>query len=617
MNERILIKLFALTLTVALLALFFGTRVSQSLADRSVEAVLNKFQTGHGKIISELVRNDVLNGNNRAVIDTLERMRASKIIDEYRYNSFVSDFEYKTIDFSSTEHFKNEISINFSDTDNAAAKILLIIYKDNFVEPKNQILAALRIGYVTIFFLIIGFFFAVLFLIRSENRRLNSFIDHFLTDNKAVPDSIPSQLWMPIVATITDSKQKLDDLNAQLSKAKVTEAIARTTQMLAHDVRKPFALFRMTLDRVKSAGSSDQVQQALQEALPEVERSLANVNGLISDVLNVGGEFNLVLKPVWLAPVVEDVVDELRKLHPTRTLNVQISIPPDLWVEADDTRLPRVFLNILSNAIEAVETKEVELWISASGGEQNSHSKGGHVEIRVGNLGSFIAPEARSKLFDLFYTSGKKGGTGLGLAIVRKIIEAHGSTVVCSSERSEACAQGKVEFGWKLARAASNTLSSPVVSAVSSENAAVSSENSGHMPISPVNSAPSPLAEDPAPAALPNVVFLDDSPLARWVWEAKLKAKAKVISFASPGDFWKALENSALELGSLHTIITDHYFAPEEKVTGIEFAAQLRQQGFVGRILLASNGEFDAERLSGIVDKIVDKQPVDWELLSS
>jgi len=394
-------------------------------------------------------------------------------------------------------------------------------------------------------------------------------------------------------------------------------AIARTTQMLAHDVRKPFALFRMTLDRVKSAGSSDQVQQALQEALPEVERSLANVNGLISDVLNVGGEFNLVLKPVWLAPVVEDVVDELRKLHPTRTLNVQISIPPDLWVEADDTRLPRVFLNILSNAIEAVETKEVELWISASGGEQNSHSKGGHVEIRVGNLGSFIAPEARSKLFDLFYTSGKKGGTGLGLAIVRKIIEAHGSTVVCSSERSEACAQGKVEFGWKLARAASNTLSSPVVSAVSSENAAVSSENSGHMPISPVNSAPSPLAEDPAPAALPNVVFLDDSPLARWVWEAKLKAKAKVISFASPGDFWKALENSALELGSLHTIITDHYFAPEEKVTGIEFAAQLRQQGFVGRILLASNGEFDAERLSGIVDKIVDKQPVDWELLSS
>ena len=598
MNERILIKLFALTLTVALFALFFGTRVSQSLADRSVEAVLNKFQAGHGKIISELVRNDVLNGNNRSVIDTLERMRASKIIDEYRYNSFVSDFEYKTIDFSSTEHFKKEISINYSDRDIAAATILLIIYKDNFVEPKNHILAALRIGYITIFFLIIAFFFAVLFLIRSENRRLNTFIDHFLTDNKVVPDSFPSQLWMPIVSTITDSKQKLDYLNAQLSKAKVTEAIARTTQMLAHDVRKPFALFRMTLDRVKSAGSSEQVQQALQEALPEVERSLANVNGLISDVLNVGGEFNLVLKPVRLAPVVEDVVEELRKLNPTRTLSVQVSVPSGLWVEADDTRLPRVFLNILSNAIEAVETKEVQLWVLASATEQSSNLKGRQIEIRVGNTGSYIAPEARSKLFDLFYTSGKKGGTGLGLAIVRKIIEAHGSSVVCSSERSESAPQGKVEFTWNLAAAVGPHNSSESTHPESSDSAIKSPTT-------------------PAPAALPTVAFLDDSPLARWVWESKLKTKVKVISFASPGDFWTAVENNALELASLHTIITDHYFAPEEKITGIEFAAHARQQGFTGRILVASNGEFDSEKLKGIVDKIVDKQPAEWEVLKS
>ena len=598
MNERILIKLFALTLTVALFALFFGTRVSQSLADRSVEAVLNKFQAGHGKIISELVRNDVLNGNNRSVIDTLERMRASKIIDEYRYNSFVSDFEYKTIDFSSTEHFKKEISINYSDRDIAAATILLIIYKDNFVEPKNHILAALRIGYITIFFLIIAFFFAVLFLIRSENRRLNTFIDHFLTDNKVVPDSFPSQLWMPIVSTITDSKQKLDYLNAQLSKAKVTEAIARTTQMLAHDVRKPFALFRMTLDRVKSAGSSEQVQQALQEALPEVERSLANVNGLISDVLNVGGEFNLVLKPVRLAPVVEDVVEELRKLHPTRTLSVQVSVPSELWVEADDTRLPRVFLNILSNAIEAVETKEVKLWVLASAFEQSSNLKGRQIEIRVGNTGSYIAPEARSKLFDLFYTSGKKGGTGLGLAIVRKIIEAHGSSVVCSSERTESAPQGKVEFTWNLAAAVGPKNSSELTYPESSDSAIKSPTT-------------------PEVAALPTVAFLDDSPLARWVWESKLKTKVKVISFASPGDFWTAVENNALELGSLHTIITDHYFAPEEKITGVEFAAHVRQRGFTGRILLASNGEFDSEKLAGIVDKIVDKQPAEWDVLKS
>ncbi|MEN9529171.1 MAG: hypothetical protein RI932_1044, partial [Pseudomonadota bacterium] len=430
----------------------------------------------------------------------------------------------------------------------------------------------------------------------------------------------------PIFLQFRRNLIRIEELNTENARE---SAIARTTQMLAHDVRKPFALFRMTLDRVKNASTPEQMQQALQEALPEVERSLANVNGLISDVLNVGGEFNLVLKPIRLAPVVEDVVEELRKLHPTRTLNVQVSIPSDLWVEADDTRLPRVFLNILSNAIEAVETKQVDLWVSATAEKQSSNSKGGHVEVRVANLGSFIAPEARSKLFDLFYTSGKRGGTGLGLAIVRKIIEAHGSSVVCSSERSDACPQGKVEFTWKLSTAVGSEgeFGEEKQVAAAAEVVAESRNNElngdvlpgvAESPTAafPGNSTP-PKANSPDDSALPKVAFLDDSPLARWVWEAKLKSKARVISFASPGDFWKAVENNALDLGSLHTIITDHYFAPDEKVTGVEFAAHVRQQGFMGRILLASNGEFDAEKLSGIVDKIVDKQPADWETLKS
>jgi hypothetical protein len=77
------------------------------------------------------------------------------------------------------------------------------------------------------------------------------------------------------------------------------------------------------------------------------------------------------------------------------------------------------------------------------------------------------------------------------------------------------------------------------------------------------------------------------------------------------------VESNGTELRSLHTSITDHYFAPEEKITGVEFAALVRQKSFAGRILLASNGEFDSEKIRGFVDKIVDKQPADWEVLNS
>jgi CheY-like chemotaxis protein len=115
-----------------------------------------------------------------------------------------------------------------------------------------------------------------------------------------------------------------------------------------------------------------------------------------------------------------------------------------------------------------------------------------------------------------------------------------------------------------------------------------------------------------ADAARPQVAFLDDSPLARWVWEAKLKGETQFVSFAGPKEFWAALQEGASALASFHTIITDHYFAPDEEHTGVEFAAKLREHGFSGRILLASNGAFSLDSLNGIVDKIVDKQPVAW-----
>jgi signal transduction histidine kinase len=388
-------------------------------------------------------------------------------------------------------------------------------------------------------------------------------------------------------------------------------AIARTTQMLAHDVRKPFNLFHLTLERIKFAKGPQEMQLALQEALPEVERSLANVNGLITDVLNIGGEFNLVLKPVRLASVVDDVVDELRRLFPARSLNIQAKVPSELYVMADETRLPRVFLNILSNAVEAIPTEDVSLWIIA---QAKSPDFAESAEIRVGNLGSYIEPEFRAHLFDLFFTSGKTGGTGLGLAIVKKIVTQHGGSVVCTSEKNDLFPRGKVEFKLTLKCASPAEEKTAAASATpAEEHLAVSNRQDSK------NEEPTAAVQDEKPL----VVFLDDSPLVRWAWENKLKHHVSIRCFAGPKAFFEMLnggsspEDHQLNLQSLHTIITDHYFAPDDRMTGIEFAKELRRLGFTGRILLASNGEFSPHELAGIVDKIVDKQPVGWENLKA
>ena len=118
-------------------------------------------------------------------------------------------------------------------------------------------------------------------------------------------------------------------------------------------------------------------------------------------------------------------------------------------------------------------------------------------------------------------------------------------------------------------------------------------------------------------APKPRVVFLDDSPLARWVWEAKLKPHTEIRCFEGPRELREAIESCGIELSGVHTIITDHYFAPDERLTGLDVARELRSGGFTGRILLASNGAFSPAELVGLVDKVVDKNPVEWEKLNT
>lgn len=426
----------------------------------------------------------------------------------------------------------------------------------------------------------------------------------------------------PLFAQFLRIQQKIETLNTENAKA---NAIARTTQMLAHDVRKPFALFKMTIERIKSAATTEQVLQALQEALPEVERSMGSVDGLIMDVMNVGGDFSLVLKPVRLGQIIEEVTDEVSRLYPQRSLSIQSNLSPHLWIQGDLTRLPRVFLNILSNAIEAVESKEVRLWIAAHAVEPDSNTGNRMVEILLGNAGSFIAPESRERIFDLFFTAGKSGGTGLGLAIVKKIISQHGGTVVCSSEKSAAFPEGKVEFVFQLQAASpvEESLLQPSNTVQSRQGLPEAAQSSKGDMQSALKATPNiPGATQHAREAThaapkPRVVFLDDSPLARWVWEAKLKPHTEIRCFEGPRELREAIESCGIELSGVHTIITDHYFAPDERLTGLDVARELRSGGFTGRILLASNGAFSPAELAGLVDKVVDKNPVEWEKLNT
>jgi two-component system sensor kinase FixL len=102
-------------------------------------------------------------------------------------------------------------------------------------------------------------------------------------------------------------------------------------------------------------------------------------------------------------------------------VRVSFAFDPNItFVLADKIQVQQVILNLMRNAIEAMqETERRELTISTAG------HPGDMVEIRVSDTGPGIAPEIASQLFQPFVTT-KAHGMGVGLSISRTIIEAHG-----------------------------------------------------------------------------------------------------------------------------------------------------------------------------------------------
>jgi signal transduction histidine kinase len=213
------------------------------------------------------------------------------------------------------------------------------------------------------------------------------------------------------VKDLADANKEIKELR-NIEKFASTGRIART---IAHEVRNPLTNINLAAEQLKESIPDNEENSML---LDMVKRNGLRINQLISNLLHATKFSELKFEKTDLNDIIDQALElaedriNLKRIHVEK--NYDNSIPA---IGVDEEKLKIAFLNIIMNAVEAMETDSGVLKLST----ENLQNK---CRIVFGDNGTGMNDETLSKLFEPFFTS-KEKGNGLGLTNTQNVILNH------------------------------------------------------------------------------------------------------------------------------------------------------------------------------------------------
>jgi two-component system, OmpR family, phosphate regulon sensor histidine kinase PhoR len=269
---------------------------------------------------------------------------------------------------------------------------------------------------------------------------------------KSAPVAIRASSW-PLpdgrVGVFLENRQPLVELSS---------ARDRWVSDLAHELRTPLTSIRLVAETLQSRLEAP--------ASRLVERMLREINRLIDLVqdwlelsqLEVDPSKKLNRKPLELNRLIHSVWQTLEPLASSKQLVFTYSGPDTVWIDADESRLYRVFLNIFDNSIKYSPPQGI---ISAQINILPKIDVAEKIEIKIVDSGSGFPASDLPHVFERLYRGdlsrtrqignngvnlASKTGSGLGLAIVKQIVLAHGGEVTAGNSTQTGGALLKIEL---------------------------------------------------------------------------------------------------------------------------------------------------------------------------
>lgn len=237
------------------------------------------------------------------------------------------------------------------------------------------------------------------------------------------------------------AEAELRSMQADLVQAAKMATLGQMSAALSHEFNQPLAAIRSTADNARlfiERNKPDRALAGLDRIVGMVER-MAEISRILKGFSRRAGTD---LKPTPVKPALDEAIMLLSPRLKQSGARLAIGpVDPAIRVMGGHVRLEQVLLNLVANALDAVEGREdglVRVEVSAL--------EGGDVVIRVADNGPGIDAEVMARVFDPFFTTKEVGkGLGLGLSIAYKIVHDFSGALVVG-----AAPEGGAEFTVRL-----------------------------------------------------------------------------------------------------------------------------------------------------------------------
>ncbi len=235
---------------------------------------------------------------------------------------------------------------------------------------------------------------------------------------------------------LEEAEKGISELNEQLIQSDKMAALGKMATGIAHEINNPLAIIGEKAGWMQDLLDEEEFQESenfkeYEQSVNKIEEHVERARKITHNMLGFARKMEHRLDDVDINNVLNQTLELLQSHAQTNNIEISKDFQSELPIIASDqSQLQQVFLNLINNAIDAVEKDGLI--------EVKTREKDSQIVVTIKDNGPGIAEEHLKKVFDPFFTTKETGkGIGLGLSVSYTITKKLGGTIKVESKISE------------------------------------------------------------------------------------------------------------------------------------------------------------------------------------